>query len=97
MNENNNLAHITWNSKYHIVYASEYRRNVLFQENRVGMGKGYVYFIFFAAPRSISIGNISIYSIINIFTPPFMMTSCDNIIALVIMKVNEKLYHTRRN
>lgn len=39
MNDNNSLAHTTWNCKYHIVFAPKYRRKVLLQENRVEMGK----------------------------------------------------------
>ena len=39
VNDNNSLAHTTWNCKYHIVFAPKYRRKVLLQENRVEMGK----------------------------------------------------------
>lgn len=39
-NDNNNsLAHTTWNCKYHIVFAPKYRRKVFYQENRVEVGK----------------------------------------------------------
>lgn len=36
---NNSLAHTTWNCKYHIVFAPKYRRKVFYQENRVEVGK----------------------------------------------------------
>ena len=39
MNDNNSLAHTTWNCKYHIVFAPKYRRKILLQEYRVEMGK----------------------------------------------------------
>ena len=39
MNDNNSLAHTTWNRKYHIVFAPKYRRKILLQEYRVKMGK----------------------------------------------------------
>ena len=34
MNDNNSLAHTTWNCKYHIVFAPKYRRKILLQEYR---------------------------------------------------------------
>lgn len=39
MNDNNSLAHTTWNCKYHIVFAPKYRRKILLHENREEMGK----------------------------------------------------------
>ena len=36
---NNSLAHTTWNCKYHIVFAPKYRRKIFYQENRVEVGK----------------------------------------------------------
>ncbi|CDB91171.1 putative uncharacterized protein [Clostridium sp. CAG:253] len=30
MNNNNSLSHITWNCKYHIVFAPKYRRKVAY-------------------------------------------------------------------
>ena len=33
-NDNNTLAHTTWNCKYHIVFAPKYRRKVFFGEKR---------------------------------------------------------------
>ena len=39
MNDNNSLAHTTWNCKYHIVFAHKYRRKILLNLNRVEMGK----------------------------------------------------------
>ena len=39
MNDNNSLAHTTWNCKYHIVFAPKYRRKILLQEYRAEMGK----------------------------------------------------------
>ena len=34
-NANNSLAHTKWNCKYHIVFASKYRRKVCFEEKRL--------------------------------------------------------------
>ena len=39
MNDNNSLAHTTWNCKYHIVFATKYRRKIIPQEYREEMGK----------------------------------------------------------
>ena len=39
MNDNNSIAHTTWNYKYHIVFAPKYRRKILLQEYRVEIGK----------------------------------------------------------
>ena len=39
MNDNNSLAHTTWNCKYHIVFAPKYRRRVIYGEIRVEIGK----------------------------------------------------------
>ena len=33
-NDNNTLAHTTWNCKYHIVFAPKYRRKVFYGEKR---------------------------------------------------------------
>ena len=33
-NDNNTLAHTTWNCKYHIVFAAKYRRKVFYGEKR---------------------------------------------------------------
>ena len=39
MNDNNSLAHTSWNCKYHIVFAPKYIRRVLYGENRSEIGK----------------------------------------------------------
>lgn len=38
MNDTNSLAHTTWNCKYHIVFASKYRRLVFFSQKRKEIG-----------------------------------------------------------
>ncbi len=38
-NDNNSLAHTTWNCKYHIVFAPKYRRKVAYGDMRVEIGK----------------------------------------------------------
>ena len=38
MNDNNSLAHTTWNCKYHIVFAPKYRRKVFYGEKRRKIG-----------------------------------------------------------
>ena len=38
MNDNNSLAHTTWNCKYHIVFAPKYRRKVFYGEKRREIG-----------------------------------------------------------
>ena len=38
MNDNNSLAHTTWNCKYHIVFAPKYRRKVFFGQKRREIG-----------------------------------------------------------
>ena len=38
-NDNNSLAHTTWNCKNHIVFAPKYRRKIFYKENRVEIGK----------------------------------------------------------
>ena len=38
MEDNNSLAHTTWNCKYHIVFAPKYRRKVFFGEQRREIG-----------------------------------------------------------
>ena len=37
-NDINSLAHMTWNCKYHIVFAPKYRRKVFFNEKRSEIG-----------------------------------------------------------
>ena len=39
MNDNNSLAHTTWNCKYHIVFAPKYRRMVFYGEFKTEIGK----------------------------------------------------------
>ena len=39
MNDNNSLAHTTWNCKYHIVFAPKYRRKILLHEYKEDIGK----------------------------------------------------------
>lgn len=39
MNDNNSLAHTTWNCKYHIVFAPKYRRKVIYGQIRTDIGK----------------------------------------------------------
>ena len=39
MNDNNSLAHTTWNCKYHIVFAPKYRRRVIYGNIREDIGK----------------------------------------------------------
>ena len=38
-NDNNSLAHTTWNCKYHIVFAPKYRRQLFYGENKAEIGK----------------------------------------------------------
>ncbi len=38
-NDKNSLAHITWNCKYHIVFAPKYRRKGFYKEKRLEIGK----------------------------------------------------------
>ena len=38
-NDNNTLAHTTWNCKYHIVFAPKYRRKVFYGEKRTEIRK----------------------------------------------------------
>ena len=38
-NDNNSLAHTTWNCKYHIVFAPKYRRQVIYGDIRQDIGK----------------------------------------------------------
>lgn len=38
-NDNNNLAQTTWNCKYHIVFATKYRRYFNYGEKRTGFRK----------------------------------------------------------
>ena len=39
MNDNNSLAHTSWNCKYHIVFAPKYRRMVFYNEFKTEVGK----------------------------------------------------------
>ncbi len=39
MNYNNTLAHTTWNSKYHIVFAPKYRRQAIYGKIKADIGK----------------------------------------------------------
>lgn len=39
MNNNNSLAHTSWNCKYHIVFAPKYRRKIFYGEKRAEIGK----------------------------------------------------------
>lgn len=39
MNDNNSLAHTTWNCKYHIVFAPKYRRRVIYGNIRKDIGR----------------------------------------------------------
>ena len=38
-NDSNSLAHTKWNCKYHIVFAPKYRRQVIYGELKVEIGK----------------------------------------------------------
>ena len=38
-NSTNTLSHTTWNCKYHIVFATKYRRKVFYGEKRAEIGK----------------------------------------------------------
>ena len=39
MKDNDSLAHTTWNCKYHIVFAPKYRRQAIYGQLRVDIGK----------------------------------------------------------
>lgn len=39
MNDNDSLAHTTWNCKYHIVFAPKYRRRISYDEYKREIGK----------------------------------------------------------
>ena len=39
MKDNNSLAHTTWDCKYHIVFASKYRRQIIYGKYRASIGK----------------------------------------------------------
>ena len=39
MNDNNSLAHTSWNCKYHIVFAPKYRRQIFYNEKETEIGK----------------------------------------------------------
>ena len=39
MNDNESLAHTTWNCKYHLVFAPKYRRKVIYGKIRADIGK----------------------------------------------------------
>ena len=36
---NNSLAHTTWNCKYHIVFASKYRRQIIYGKYKASIGQ----------------------------------------------------------
>ena len=38
-NDNNSLAHTTWNCKYHIVFAPKYRRQIIYGKYKSEIGK----------------------------------------------------------
>ena len=38
-NDNNSLAHTTWNCKYHIVFAPKYRRKIFYEDKRLEIGE----------------------------------------------------------
>ena len=38
-NDNNSLAHTTWNCKYHIVFAPKYRRKIFYGEHKEDTGE----------------------------------------------------------
>ena len=38
-NDNNSLAHTSWNCKNHIVFAPQYRRQIFYGEHKKGIGK----------------------------------------------------------
>ena len=37
--QNNSLAHTTWNCKYHIVFASKYRRQIIYGKYKASIGQ----------------------------------------------------------
>ncbi len=39
MNDNNSLAHTSWNCKYHIVFAPKYRRQIFYNDKKTEIGK----------------------------------------------------------
>jgi len=39
MTDTNSLSHSKWNCKYHIVFASKYRRQVVYGKNKADIGK----------------------------------------------------------
>lgn len=39
LNDIHSLSHSKWNCKYHIVFASKYRRKVFYREKRAAIGK----------------------------------------------------------
>ena len=39
MKDTNSLAHITWDCKYHIVFAPKYRRQIIYGKYRASIGK----------------------------------------------------------
>ncbi len=39
MNDNESLAHTTWNCKYHLVFAPKFRRRVIYGKIRADIGK----------------------------------------------------------
>ena len=37
--DNNSLAHTTWNCKYHIVFAPKYRRQIIYGKYKASIGQ----------------------------------------------------------
>lgn len=37
--DNNSLAHTTWNCKYHIVFAPKYRRQIVYEKYKASIGQ----------------------------------------------------------
>ena len=37
--DNNSLAHTTWNCKYHIVFAAKYRRQIIYGKYKASIGQ----------------------------------------------------------
>ena len=43
--DNNSLAHTTWNCKYHIVFAPKYRRQIIYGNTKQVLVKSYGYYV----------------------------------------------------
>lgn len=43
--DNNSLAHTTWNCKYHIVFAPKYRRQIVYENTRQVSVRSYVNYV----------------------------------------------------